>query len=78
MAAAEDAAGELSLVDYVRQQRRADCAVCSLPDEIRIQLKGASDKKISRATALAWLSEVHGIVMTSDQMTTHYSAHHDS
>lgn len=76
--AAEDAKGELSLVEFARKQRRADCAVCNLPDDIRHQLRSASSKKISRATVLEWLEEVHGILLHGDQMTTHTSGHHDS
>lgn len=68
----------LSLVDYARKQRRADCAVCQLPDELRAQIKQASDKKINRDTVIAWLEEVNKIRLTRDQMTTHYSGHHDS
>ena len=77
--AAEDAVNDaLTLVDFARKQRRAYCAVCQLPEEVRGQLRRASDRKISRVTVIAWLLEVQGISMTSDAMTTHYSGHHDS
>lgn len=75
---AEDAKGGLSLVEYVRKQRRAECAVCSLPEPIRAEIRGATSKKIPRTTVLDWLHEVHKIELTSEAMTSHYSGHHDT
>ena len=67
-----------SLVDYARRLRRADCSVCQLPEDIRVEIRGASSKKIPRQTVQAWLQAVHNITLSSEQMTTHYSGHHDT
>ena len=68
----------LSLIEFVQKQRRAECAVCSLPDEVRQQMAKASDRKIKRATVLAWLREEHKIEIADAILTTHYSAKHDA
>lgn len=68
----------LSLVEYARKKRTADCAVCALPDDIRQQMAGASDKKIKKATVIAWLKEQRDIQITASDMTTHVNGHHDS
>ena len=68
----------LSLLDYARKQRRRDCAVCNLPADIREQMAGASEKKIRRAVVLSWLADAHGISISTTDMTTHSSGHHDS
>lgn len=67
----------LSLVEYVRERRRAECPVCRLPDAIRQQMAGASDKKIKRTVVLSWLKDEHKIDVTDSDLTTHYSAKHD-
>lgn len=74
---AEDTKG-LSLVDYVRKQRRKDCAVCALPTEIREQIASASDKKIKRPIVLAWLEHAHGIKLDLAAVSAHAAGHHDS
>lgn len=76
--AAEDAKGVLSLVDYARKQRQADCPVCHLPADVREQMMGAGDRKIRRSVVLAWLREVHGAAITDTELTAHYSGKHDS
>ena len=77
--AAEDATkGGLSLVEYARKQRQADCPVCRLPQEAREQMLTASDKKIRRSVVLMWLKEVHGVDLTDAELTSHYSGKHDS
>lgn len=77
--AAEDASkGVLSLVEYARKQRQADCSICRLPADVRQQMLGAGDRKIRRAVVIAWLKEVHGVTVTDGELTQHYSGKHDS
>lgn len=68
----------LSLVDYARKKRTADCTVCALPEAVRQQMRNASDKKIKRETVIAWLKDEHGVVMSAAELTRHGSGHHDS
>lgn len=75
--AAEDAKGR-SLLEYARDRRRDGCAVCSLPDEIRVQMARASEKKIRRPVVLAWLRDEHNIEIGDGDMTAHVNGHHDS
>lgn len=67
----------LSLVDYARKQRQADCPVCRLPDAIKQQMLVASDKKIKRTVVMSWLKEVHSLEITDAMLTTHYSGKHE-
>lgn len=67
----------LSLMEFVKKQRRADCAVCQLPEPLRRQMLSASEKKIKRAVVLSWLKEEHGIEISNEALTSHHSAHHD-
>lgn len=74
--AATEGAGR-SLTDYIRAKRREACAVCSLPDELREQVRIASTKKITRDVVLAWLREEHGVSLSRDDFQAHQAAHHD-
>ena len=66
----------LSLVDYLKKKRRADCVVCQLPEEVLEQLQDAKKKKITRLEQLAWLNEELGYEVTYDHMETHYKGQH--
>ncbi len=67
----------LSLVDFVKAERRKDCGVCKLPDDLRDQMRKARDKKILRATILDWLRTQYGFVVTTTDMDVHINGHHD-
>lgn len=67
----------LSLVEYVRERRRADCVVCRLTEEVRKQITTAADKKIKRAVVIAWLQEEQGVTISEDDLTVHANARHD-
>ncbi len=66
-----------SLLDYEKAKRRAACAVCSLPDALVSEVRGARTKKMPQATVLEWLREEHGITLTRSQFVAHSAAHHD-
>lgn len=76
MGATKAGAGR-SLTDYVQAKRRAACAVCSLPEDIREQIKASRGRKVTRDTVLEWLRDEHGIDLTHEALTAHDSAHHD-
>lgn len=61
-----------------REERRAACPICRLPDEVRAQLRVARDKKIDTRTRLDWLASIgHGDITELD-LKTHGSSGHDS
>jgi hypothetical protein len=67
-----------SLVEYDRAKRRAACAVCSLPEAVRGQIRGASERKIRQALVVEWLREEHHIKIARQEFVAHGAAHHDT
>lgn len=65
-----------SLVEFVKAKKRADCPVCALPDAIREQIVGASDKKIKRPEIVAWLNEECGYSIQAGDLEKHVNARH--
>ena len=65
------------IVDYVKDLKRADCAVCKLSPEIQEQLKIARKKEIPRATVREYLKAVYGKEVPEADFTGHVSGHHD-
>lgn len=69
-----------TLIDFARARRRAErratCAVCALPDEIREQIKAARGH-MDVQTILAWLEQHHNIKIRSLDYKAHGSAQHD-
>lgn len=69
-----------TLIEFARAkrlaERRASCAVCALPDEIRTQIK-SSRGKMDVLTILDWLSQKCGIEIDRDTYKAHGSAQHD-
>ncbi len=68
---------KLSLTEYTKEQKRKDCPVCKLPDEVLEQLREASSRKIHRRLQLLWLNEELGISISNSQLDTHYSGRHN-
>ena len=66
-----------SLLDFERDKRRAACAVCCLPEDIRDQLRLAREKKIPQAIVLEWLRGEHAITLARQDFVVHGAAHHD-
>lgn len=68
-----------TLVEFVKQQRRANCRVCKLPVEVRGQVgRTASEKKISREQQVEWITLVTGVKITADELTAHVNGRHDA
>lgn len=68
-----------SLVEFVRDMKRSNCAICAIPDpDIKAQLKAATEKKIKRGWVLQWLRDECGIEVTDADMNRHYSGRHDN
>lgn len=66
----------LSLEEFIVEKKRQECAVCQLPDEIRAQLEGASDKKIKRTVQLEWLKSLGYDEVDNHALNKHYSGRH--
>lgn len=68
----------ISLVDFVRQERFAECAFCALPQDIRDQLKaGARKKGITREQRLRWLHAIGHQEITDEVYDLHVRGNHD-
>jgi hypothetical protein len=78
MGAEDPRKGGLSLLEYVRERRRAECSVCALPDALRDQMAKASERKIKRAVVVAWLLDEHGHTITEDDINAHVNGRHDT
>lgn len=68
----------LSLEDFMKAKRRAECVVCQLPAEVLDQLALARDKHIRRSDQVAWLNGEVGVKITSSDLDKHYSGRHNS
>lgn len=66
-----------SLSQFVLDQRRSGCAVCSLPPEVLAEVRTASRRKIPRAVVLEWLTVEHGVKVAAADLNTHVNARHD-
>jgi hypothetical protein len=70
---------KVSLVDFVKLQKKADCPVCKLPVEVRGQLgRVATEKKIPRSTQIEWIKLRCGVKITDEQLTMHNNGRHDA
>jgi hypothetical protein len=68
----------LSLTDFVKAEKRANCNVCKLPVEVRGQLgRPASEKKISREQQVKWIYAVTGKTITLEELNSHNNGKHD-
>lgn len=67
-----------SLVDFVKEKKRADCLVCRLPTDVREQVEAASDKRILRNEVVAWLNEECGVAATTKDLERHTQGRHAS
>jgi hypothetical protein len=67
-----------SLIDYTMEKKRKACAVCSLPTDIRDQLREARTRKIRLPEQIEWLAEEHGIKLTRAHFDAHYSGRHET
>ncbi len=67
-----------SLVAFVQDKKRASCAVCGLPVEIRGQLAAAREKKIHIALQVLWLKEEVKVDVSADELSKHRSSKHEA
>lgn len=70
---------KISLVDFVRLQKKADCRVCKLPVDVRGQIgRNATDRKIPRTIQLEWIKMRTGVKITDEELTAHNNGRHDA
>lgn len=67
-----------SLVEYAREIKRSKCKVCQVPDELRMEIVAARNKKIGNEVAAKWLKDSHGLDVTADELKSHQSGNHDA
>lgn len=70
----------MGLAEYARQGRlaeaRARCSVCSLPDDVKEELKEAARRGTERRWQIAWL-KARGHDISNTELTTHRNGGHD-
>lgn len=66
-----------SLLEFMRDKRKATCQLCALPDAVRAELNAAREKKIPREVQKEWLKAECGISVTSQEMDFHRLGRHD-
>lgn len=67
-----------NLNEFVKDDKRANCAVCQLPSDVRAQLADARSREIKQTTVLAWLKTEYGVTLTSSDFRRHGVAQHDA
>ena len=71
----------MGLVEFARKQRlaaaREACRVCHLSEEVRAQLKTASDRGIRRGVQLEWIRTYTGVDIEDAELTAHRNGRHD-
>lgn len=66
-----------SLKQFERDKRKAGCKVCALPEDVRQQLREASEKKIKVNVQLEWLRVEYEAHITLTELQTHRSGKHE-
>ena len=66
------------LDQFLKDRKRAKCAVCRLPQDIREQIRAARERGVSRADVLAWLTEECKSAVTNDDFSRHMNGKHDA
>lgn len=66
-----------SIDEFMRDARKADCAVCKLPIEIRKQMVDARRRGIVVGVVIEWLKGEWGVAITREQWRTHQGGMHD-
>lgn len=66
-----------SLVQFVRDKKRAGCPVCMLPEAVRAEIEAARSRKIGRAEQIEWLKSEHRVTITRAQFDAHHSGRHE-
>ena len=65
-----------TLVEFVKDKRRADCVICNLPEEVLAQVRVATDKDINRRQVKEWLESEYQIKVTEADQVLHTNGRH--
>lgn len=77
MAPTKSAAAPRTLKQFVKDQKRASCGVCKLPEPAREQLRGMADARIKAETAVAWLAAEYDAKVSVEDLNRHKNERHD-
>jgi len=66
-----------TLVAFIKENKRANCPVCALPEEVHAQLARAKHSRIPRATIIEWLAKEYGKRFTDQQLDLHHRGRHE-
>jgi len=71
-----DAKEPLSLVDFVKAEKRKKCSICTLSTEVLEQLHDELNAKIRLRQRLDWLNAHHHVGATMDDLKRHINERH--
>jgi len=66
----------LSLVDFIKAEKRKKCSICALSPEVLEQLHDESNAKIRLRQRLDWLNVHHKVGATMDDLKRHINERH--
>lgn len=66
-----------TLAQFAKDKRKKDCPVCQLSDDVRDQIREASQLRIRRPDVVEWLAEDHGASVTVADLETHTNGRHE-
>ena len=66
------------LDQFLKDRKRAKCAVCRLPQDIRDQIRAARERGVGRADVLVWLTEECKFALTNNDFSGHVNGRHDA
>lgn len=67
-----------SLVEFMKDKKRAACQICSLDAEVRAQLAKAGEQGIKVADQVDWLIHEVGVAVTRADLDSHRSQRHEA
>lgn len=69
---------KVTLLQFVKDKRRANCRLCALAAPIRAELKIARERKIPRTVQIEWLKTECGIAIGEEELDLHRQGRHDA
>ena len=71
-----DTKAPLSLIDFVKAEKRKQCCICALPIEVLGQLHDERNSKIRLRQRLDWLNVHYKAGATMDDIKRHINERH--
>ena len=67
-----------SVLEFIRDKRKANCPVCRVPQAIRNEMNAVRRmRSVTMPIVVEWLKAEHGIALTLEQCRHHYAGMHE-